>query len=570
MKLKIIRKCPMCGTEFVARSKLHTYCSNRCWDMHDSMKELYHHLERLGEPKHLNCANCGKDIYTRHKHTRFCCYECRVEYGRKKNMKTYVCKFCGKEFTGEGRSVYCSKECSVNANNERQREAYANGGKEKQAEYRRKNIDKIRANHREYVEKHRERINKLSNESHRKCNLRKRDERIEKEQERLFKSANMRPIVKAEDAERWKELHILRETTSVFRCIDCGRKFVLTKNPGGVAHILGERLKYGKGNPCPFCGDAPINMHRLNSAETELAERYPNFTERNIRPDWMYGKELDLYDPERKLAIEFNGIIWHSTKRKKETDAHKVKADLCEKEGVQLIQIWENEWVQKKECVLDKLDAIMHLNMTKVAARKLKARIMETKEDRAMVSRFLDENHIQGHAGCQWAVALMDGDDIAAVCTFKYGTGYANAGSGGKADYYWELNRYATRLHTSVQGGISKCISAFRKTHPDVKSIVSFADRRWTCPTRSAYASSGFVEECRAAPNYVYTDLNPCHPLRNKQYMRKSSIESRAKEDPEGPEAKVFSWDKTETVMSEELGWYRLYDAGKIRYRMFF
>lgn len=66
----------------------------------------------------------------------------------------------------------------------------------------------------------------------------------------------------------------------------------------------------------------------------------------------------------------------------------------------------------------------------------------------------------------------------------------------------------------------------------------------------------------------MYTDLKPYTPLRNKQYMRKSSIESRAKADPNGPEAKVFSWDKTETVMSEELGWYKLYDAGKIKYRM--
>ena len=55
MKLKMVKTCPMCGTEFVSRSKLHTYCSNRCWDMHDSVKELYHHLERLGEPRHLNC-----------------------------------------------------------------------------------------------------------------------------------------------------------------------------------------------------------------------------------------------------------------------------------------------------------------------------------------------------------------------------------------------------------------------------------------------------------------------------------------------------------------------------------
>lgn len=570
MKLKIVKDCLMCGTEFIPNAKGQLYCSNRCYDMHYEMKELYHHTERLGEPRHLNCANCGKDIYTRHKHTRFCCYECKVSYGHKKNMKTHTCKVCGKEFAGIGRSMYCSEDCKAEMDRKRQRDAYADGGKDKQAEYRRKNIYRVRENYRKYVDEHRERINMLSNKSHRRAAIRKRSERIEKEQEKLLKTANLRAITDKDTAERWKELHIIRETTSVFRCLDCGRKFVLTKSDGGIAHILGDRLKYGKGNPCPFCGDCPVNVHRFNSAETELAERYPNFTERNIRPDWMDGKELDLYDPERKIAIEFNGIVWHSTKHKKETDCHKVKADLCEKAGVQLIQIWENEWVQSKDCVIDKLDAIMHVNMTKVAARKLNARIMETKEERAMVSAFLDKNHIQGRTCCQWAVALMDGEDIAAVCTFKYGTGYANAGSGRKADYYWELNRYATRLHTSVQGGISKCISAFRKTHPEVKSIVSFADRRWTCPTRSAYSSSGFVEECRAAPNYVYTDLNPCHPLRNKQYMRKSSIESRAKADPNGTEAKVFSWEKTETVMSEELGWYRLYDAGKIRYRMFF
>ena len=361
-------------------------------------------------------------------------------------------------------------------------------------------------------------------------------------------------------------LHVVRLTANKCRCLDCGTEFIVSKSPDSALEILKNR----KTTPCPNCGVmAGSGVGGPSSAETELTERYPNFTERNIRPDWMDGKELDLYDPERKLAIEFNGIVWHSTKYRKETDYHKVKADLCEKAGVQLIQIWETEWLQKKACILDKLDAIMHRNMTKVAARKLKAKIMESKQERAMVSRFLDDNHIQGHAGCQWAVALIDGDDvIAAVCTFKYGTGYASACSGKKADYYWELNRYATRLHTSVQGGISKCLSEFRKAHPDVKSIVSFADRRWTCPTRSAYASSGFVEEGRTVPNYMYTDLKPDTPLRNKQYMRKSSIESRAKANPEGPEAKVFSWNKTETVMSEELGFYRLYDAGKIRYRL--
>jgi hypothetical protein len=202
--------------------------------------------------------------------------------------------------------------------------------------------------------------------------------------------------------------------------------------------------------------------------------------------------------------------------------------------------------------------------MRKVFARKLTVRELNDTRGREIANRFMDENHIQGHTSSQWAVGLFDGETPVAVCCFKFGTGYAMNGRALKQ--YWELNRYASRLHTSVAGGISRCIRAFEVAHPEVKSIVSFADRRWTCPVRSAYSSSGFVETGRILQNYLYTDLNPKHPLRNKQFMRKGNIEKRALLDPEGPEAKVFSWSKTETAMSEELGFYKIYDAGKIRY----
>ena len=206
--------------------------------------------------------------------------------------------------------------------------------------------------------------------------------------------------------------------------------------------------------------------------------------------------------------------------------------------------------------------------MTRIDARKLQVKVMETIKERAAVGAFMEKNHIQGASTCMWAVALMDGDEIVACCTFKYGTGYAAGGQAEGTGKYWELNRYATKLNTVVRGGLSRCIKAFERTHPDVHNIVSFADRRWTCPSRSAYSSSGFVETGRVDQNYQYTDLKASHGLRNKQYMRKSAIENRALKNPEGPEAKVFSWDKTEQQMAAELGFYKIYDAGKIRYEM--
>ena len=538
--------------------------------MHAALKELYHHAERNCEPRHINCPNCGKDIFTRKKNVKFCCDECKIAFQNKKAKKTYTCIICGKEFTDAGgKHKYCSDECFHQSRILAQRKAYANGGKEKQAENRRKNRDKLNEQHREYIARDRGYWNKKASESHKRSRDRKREVRIVKEQDVLLKNANFNPV--SEKARnRWKELHIIRETVSGFTCMDCGSFFILTKNDSGITKLLGDRLNHGKGNPCPFCGNNSIRAHRYNTVESEISERYPNLSMRNFRPPWMEGMELDLYDPERRVAVEFHGIIWHSDYKngKKMSMKHSHKADLCEKNGVQLIQIYETEWVQNREQVLDKLDSIFHVGMEHIFARKLSVRELNDRSGRTLANSFMDENHIQGHASSQWAVGLFSGDEPVAVCTFKYGTAYAAGGHVDGTEKYWELNRYATKMHTSVVGGISRCIKAFERTHPDVNTIVSFADRRWTCPTRSAYSSSGFIEAGRCEPNYQYTDLNPSHPLHNKQFMRKSKIGERAAANPDGPEAMVFSMDKTENEMSRELGFYRIFDAGKIRYEM--
>lgn len=58
--------------------------------------------------------------------------------------------------------------------------------------------------------------------------------------------------------------------------------------------------------------------------------------------------ELDFYLPEKKLAIEFNGNYWHST-RFKDKDYHLKKTQLCQDLGITLIHIFEFEWLSSKE-----------------------------------------------------------------------------------------------------------------------------------------------------------------------------------------------------------------------------
>lgn len=53
--------------------------------------------------------------------------------------------------------------------------------------------------------------------------------------------------------------------------------------------------------------------------------------------------ELDIYLPELKLAIDFDGLYWHSTKYK-DMYYHQRKTECCRKAGISILHIYEDEW----------------------------------------------------------------------------------------------------------------------------------------------------------------------------------------------------------------------------------
>jgi len=61
----------------------------------------------------------------------------------------------------------------------------------------------------------------------------------------------------------------------------------------------------------------------------------------------IYPYELDIYIPEVKLAIEYNGMYFHTAERK-EIDFHYQKFKKCEYKNIKLIQIYEDEWCDDK------------------------------------------------------------------------------------------------------------------------------------------------------------------------------------------------------------------------------
>lgn len=103
-----------------------------------------------------------------------------------------------------------------------------------------------------------------------------------------------------------------------------------------------------RGSGCPTCG---FNVSKI---EIELQDFVKSLgydlvlNKKNIIKPY----ELDIYIPELKKAIEFNGMYWHYYERNKECKPkgyHAMKSNLCGNKGIKLLHIREDLWVEKPD-----------------------------------------------------------------------------------------------------------------------------------------------------------------------------------------------------------------------------
>jgi hypothetical protein len=249
--------------------------------------------------------------------------------------------------------------------------------------------------------------------------------------------------------------------------------------------------------------------------------------------------EVDIYFPEQKIGIEYNGLLWHSDKYRPDSDYHLKKTNMCAKQGIRLIHIYEDEWLCKREIVESRLRSIFGKMENRVYARECEIReagYEETKE-------FLEKSHIQGNCVSKYRYGLYKDNELVSVMTF--GKLRKNTGNNGK-DGSFELLRFCNKLETTVVGGASRLLKHFIEiNHPD--EIVSYSDRRWS--DGSMYRTLGFTLDHTSKPNYFYVVNGK---RENRFAYRKDILVEKYGCDP----------DMSEKLFMETKGWYRIYDCG--------
>lgn len=277
-------------------------------------------------------------------------------------------------------------------------------------------------------------------------------------------------------------------------------------------------------------------------------------------------RELDIAIPSLHVAVEYNGVYWHCDAAGKASSYHADKLRDAAAAGWRLIEVWEDDWRDRREVVIRMLAHKLHADerlaavlpgLDPKAYGHAPARTLTVERiDGARARMFLAANHIQGPVGASLHLGLVDADgDIRALLCLRRPSSNARMR---RAAGQWDIQRYAT--HGIVPGGFTRLLAhaatVLRADGERLDEWVTFAAH--DVSDGGLYAKAGFTVAGELGPDYMYVG--------NATGWRRASKERfqrrRFRDDPD------LAWDEswTEAQAAEANGLHRIWDCGKVKW----
>lgn len=227
--------------------------------------------------------------------------------------------------------------------------------------------------------------------------------------------------------------------------------------------------------------------------------------------------EIDCYIPELKIGIEYNGVYYHSKngRNHKPNNYHYKKQLEAIKQGIDLIQVWEDQWLHKQELIKSILKTRLRKNKNIIYARKCVIKEI----DNATYNTFCNQYHIQGTRKASIKLGLYYMDKLVQVASFNKPQNLGKARiQNDKYDY--EFVRGCSLPDTNVIGGVSRLFKHFIKLY-NPNSILSYVD--WNLFNGKSYKECGFVLEGYTGPDLFFITNNslnriPRNPFKHKEH----------------------------------------------------
>lgn len=301
---------------------------------------------------------------------------------------------------------------------------------------------------------------------------------------------------------------------------------------------------------CNKCGTTSLeNIQTASSNRCRLCTPFGSMEQRNLYnlivnkfgfKDAVYnnrvlvkGCEFDITIPSRRLAIEFNGIYYHSEAINKDPYYHQTKKEKADNIGYQLIHIFEDEWNEKEDIILSLLAQKLGCTSEKISARKCKVVELDHKTRRD----FFQTYHLEGDTNAKYAIGLVDSNDIVIAAMSVRSPFHSKSYSD-----QLEVARFCIKGNTSCVGALSrlskycyeKCIEL------GYTNLMTYVDER--VGNGKGYLASGWIKTGVTNRRFWWTDFR-------KRYNR---FKFRATKN------------KTEKQVAEDAGVYKIWGCSNL------
>ena len=296
---------------------------------------------------------------------------------------------------------------------------------------------------------------------------------------------------------------------------------------GEFSQNFGNHLQ---GNGCPAC------VGSTSKGEISLAEFVASLVPiRTKVRDVISPKELDIFVPSTNVAVEYNGLYWHSEDYAG-TQHMRNKWELTTKLGTRLINVFEDEWMLKTDIVKRSIVAALGLSRTTYAKVYTVAPV--SKPD---AEAFLNNYHISGNRNGSYRVGLYVDKELHAVLV-----------CGSHATHQWEIIRYAASHN--IVGGFRRLFSKFvQELNP--ANCVSYCDLRYG--RGKTYEDAGFKLDKITDPDYWWYKKNTRIP-RYQTQKHKLNTDPRFRDH--------YDPGLSETEICTAAGYRRIWGVGHNKY----
>lgn len=262
---------------------------------------------------------------------------------------------------------------------------------------------------------------------------------------------------------------------------------------------------------CPRCARG-----KISGPEVELLDVVQQLVpEANVLQgdrQLLDGLEVDIYIPEKRVAVEFNGLYWHSVLAGKDKRYHAEKSDRCAQKNVTLVHVWEDDWqdhemrvkllrlLAHKLGATDRLSSVLPGADIRYAQTVYARKTTPVEISSAEARKFIDSTHLQGWTRSKRYFGLQYQEQLCAVLAISPSGRFRYS----KTPGYWEIVRFSTV--GSIPGGFTKLLKhaerVLRSEHQQLLGWETFSSAEHS--TGAVYRAAGFSHVRRTSPSYWY------------------------------------------------------------------